>query len=312
MQFSVIICTYNRSRNLSGCLTPLAEQVDVVDIDWEVVIVDNNSADNTREVVLGLSDELPIEIKYAFEKRQGLNFARNRGIEASSGRYFAFIDDDIVVTSCWLSSMCQAFDEHDADAVGGRIHLDPSSKLPSWISQEMYGFLGHQDFGEDVFQMDGASRYPFGGNMAFKRRVVDKIGLFNTALGRKGTGRKREELFKGAETDFFHRLSAAGGRIFYQPRAVVYHHILPFQLTKRYFRTIHYNAGLQKAYHDESEYQRTLMGVPLFLFPQLGRAIGKYLLQLVTKGADAAFRQQMTVGHFAGMIQGYVKRGHHA
>jgi len=89
--------------------------------------------------------------------------------------------------------------------------------------------------------------------MAFHRRVVEWIGYFNPLLGRKGAGRKRSELFEGAETDYFSRLAAAGeARIFYEPQAIVYHQVMPFQLEKRYFRTIHFDAGYQRAYHDDS------------------------------------------------------------
>lgn len=308
MDFSVIICTYNRAGNLPACLGKLAEQLGVESIAWEVVVVDNNSSDDTRSMVERLARELPIRIRYVFEGEQGLNFARNRGVQESLGRYFSFVDDDITVSPGWLSALFQTLEDSDADAAGSCIHLDERIKLPKWIQPEMYGFLGYQDFGPTPFQMDGVKRYPFGGNMSFNRRVVEKIGQFNTKLGRKGSGRKRGELFKGAETDYFHRLAAADGRIFYTPGAVVYHQILPFQMEKRYFRTIHFNAGFQKGFYDAAQHPHTLLGAPRFLYRQFIDSLGKYLAQLLTHGPDFAFRQQMTAGHFAGMLLGYYKR----
>jgi glycosyltransferase involved in cell wall biosynthesis len=310
MQFSVIVCTYNRFQNLPACLGHLARQHGVDGLEWEVVVVDNNSTDRTPEAVRELSRQLPINIRYLREPQQGLNYARNRGVTESSGSYFSFIDDDIATDANWLAAVFSCFQRNDADAVGGRIHLDPSLKLPAWIKPEMYGFLGYQDLGESAFQMDGVNNYPFGGNMAFNRRVVERIGLFNPKLGRRGSGQKRSELFKGAETDYFHRLAAAGhARILYEPKAIVYHQVLPFQLTKRYFRTIHFNAGYQKAYNDPQAYRRQLFGIPLFLFPQVGRSTVKYLRQLIGSGRDLAFHQQMITGHFLGMMSGYAKRG---
>lgn len=309
MDITVIICTYNRARNLPVCLGRLAEQQGVEGLDWEVLVVDNNSTDDTKSVVAQLAAALPITIRYTFEPQQGLNYARNRGAQESRGRYFGYIDDDIQTSPRWLSALHNALAANDADAVGGRIHLDPTIKLPKWIQPEMYGFLGYQDFGDEPFQMDGTSRYPFGGNMFFARRVIERIGLFNPLLGRRGSGRKRGELFKGAETDYFHRLAAHGGaRIFYEPGAIVYHQVQPFQLTKKYFRTIHYNAGFQKALHDERKFSRTLLGVPLFMYPQLARNAATYLRKLVTQGPDLAFRQQMTVGNFVGTMLGYASR----
>lgn len=308
MDFSVIICTYNRANNLPGCLGKLAKQQGVEDIAWEVVVVDNNSSDDTRGMVERLARELPIEVRYLFEGEQGLNHARNKGALESRGRYFCYVDDDILVSPGWLAALYHTLEDNDADAAGSCIHLDERITLPKWIQPEMYGFLGYQDFGPEPFQMDGVKRYPFGGNMSFNRRVLEKIGHFNTKLGRKGSGRKRGELFKGAETDYFHRLAAAGGRIHYTPDAVVQHQIQPFQMKKRYFRTIHFNAGYQKAYYDDRIFPRTLLGAPLFLYQQILRMAGDYLWQLLTRGPDWAFRQQMNLGHSIGMLLGYRKR----
>jgi len=308
MDFTVIVCTYNRSGNLPICLGELARQESVSDLEWEVLVVDNNSSDDTPQTVERLGRELPIKIRYVREAQQGLNHARNRGIMASQGTHFAFVDDDIQVDRSWLASIVDAFTLTDADAVGGRIHLDPTIKLPRWIvpGSEIAGFLGYQDYGSEPFRMDGRSKYPFGGNMSFHRRVVERIGLFDPKLGRKGEGRTRGELFKGAETDYFHRLVGAGDALIeYEPRAVVYHRVLPHQLRQRYFLTIHFNAGFQRAFFDASEFRRRLLGVPLFLYPQLTRAIGRYLGMLVTRGPDQAFRQLMTVGHFLGTMAGY-------
>ena len=309
IEFSVVVCTYNRCANLPGCLGKLAQQAGVRGLRWEVVVVDNNSTDRTPEVVRDRSRQLPIAIRYVREPQQGLNYARNRGVMESEGDFFAFIDDDIAAQPSWLAAVHSAFRTNDADAVGGRIHLDPSLQLPRWIKPEMYGFLGHQDLGDNAFRMDGVRMYPFGGNMAFNRRVVDRIGMFNPNLGRRGAGQKRSELFKGAETDYFRRLAAAGGaRIFYEPNAIVHHRVVPNQLTKKYFRTIHYNAGFQKAYNDPTPYRRRFGGIPLFLFPQFGRSITRYLRQLIANGSEMAFHQQMIVGHFLGMMAGYARR----
>ena len=308
MDFSVIVCTYNRARNLPACVGALAAQEDVHGLNWEVVLVDNNSTDETRRTASELGNTLPAPLQYIFEREQGLNFARNRGIAESHGKYFAFVDDDILVSRRWLSSLYRTLKDNDADAAGSCIHLAENIRLPTWIKPEMYGFLGYQDYGPAPFRMDGVKQYPFGGNMSFNRRVVNKIGLFDTKLGRKGAGRKRSELFKGAETDYFHRLAHAGGQIFYTPDAVVYHQVQPFQLKKRYFRTIHFNAGYQKAFFDHATYRRTFIGVPLFLYMQFARNVWLYLSQALAGGLNQAFRQQMTAGHFAGMILGYMQR----
>ena len=169
MEFTVIICTYNRASNLPRCLDALAAQQAVDGREWEVLVVDNNSTDNTPEVVADLAEKLPIKVRYAHESEQGLNYARNTGIRESMGKYFSYVDDDILVSPVWLTSLFEAFEANDADAVGGRIHLDPSITLPKWIrpDTDMLGFLGYQDFGENALRLDGNNRYPFGGLRPF-------------------------------------------------------------------------------------------------------------------------------------------------
>jgi glucosyl-dolichyl phosphate glucuronosyltransferase len=311
MDFTVNVCTYNRAANLPRCLGALARQRGVDGLQWEVLVVDNNSSDDTPAMVERLGRELPIAIRYAHESQQGLNYARNTGIRGSSSTYFSYVDDDIEVSPDWLAALYKSFVTHDADAVGGRIHLDPSIELPTWIQDdEMKGFLGFQDLGEEEFRMDGKRRYPYGGNMAFHRRVVERIGYFNPLLGRKGAGTKRSELFKGAETDYFHRLAASGDvRIFYHPEAIVYHQVMPFQIEKKYFRTIHYNAGYQRAVYDQTRFPSTIFGVPRFFYPMLAQAYGRYVWQVLTRGSDSAFRQRMNVSHLAGTMRGYHRRG---
>lgn len=308
MDISVIICTYNRAENLPDSIAHLERQRDMDDIDWEVVVVDNNSSDSTREVVTELAGKSTIRVRYLFQPEQGASNARNLGIQETDSPFLVFIDDDILVSERWLRPFHDTLVQEDCDVAGGRIHLHLQSPLPPWISEDMRGFLGHQDFGAEPFRMDGATQYPFAGNMALRRDVFDRAGVFNAKLGKKGSGEGRKALFKGAEKEFFDRVHAAGCSFCYQPQALVYHRILPFQLRKRYFLNVHYNAGQQKARFDGNDYPRTIGGVPLFVIPQTLRAWWRYGMQALTRGPDAAFRQRMTAAHFMGTISGYRMR----
>jgi glycosyltransferase involved in cell wall biosynthesis len=306
---TVVICTFNRADRLPRCVGALLAQDDVAMLPWELLVVDNNSTDHTRRVVDTLASESILPVRYTFESRQGLNHARNHGIDQARGTYIAYIDDDIRVSAGWLNAVRAALRAHDPDAIGGRIHLELTGVLPPWIRGDMRGFLGHQDFGDEPFQMDGRRHYPFGGNMTIHRRVFERIGYFDTKLGRRGNGHHRQELFKGAETDLFHRLSANASRsIWYVPGAIVYHAVLPHQLHKRYFRTLHFNSGQQQARLSQTEFVKTIAGVPRFLLRQSVTAALRYLRQTIAEGPDQAFRQQMTLLHFLGQISGCRKR----
>lgn len=305
---SIIICTYNRSQNLPALIQKLEQQERIEELNWDVVVIDNNSSDDTKNVVQSITQHSKLNIRYIFEEKQGTSYARNRGINDTDSLYLAFIDDDILVSPMWLYHIYQPISQQNYDVIAGRIHLDQIQKLPKWITPTMYGFLGYQDFGETPIQLSGDRQFPFAGNMAFNRRVIDLVGYFNTRIGRKGSGTKGDAMFKGAEAEFFQRLAKAGGTFFYAPGAIVHHQILPFQLKKSYFRLIHYKAGYQRALFDKEPYKRRFLGIPLFLFPQLIRAYLKYINQIWNLGINAAFRQQMTAGYFVGMIHGHIKQ----
>lgn len=308
IDISIIICTHNRSHNLQECLTYVEKQSIINTYKLEIVLIDNNSTDGTKKVVEELIRHSPLNIRYVFEENLGIAHARNRGLNEAFGEYLVYIDDDIRVSSIWLESIISTFKEFDCDAVGGRIHIDSPEALPKWITPDMYGFLGYQDYGSEIRQLNGINESPFEGNMAIHRRVINLTGYFDIRKGRKGLGFKKEELFKGEGPDYFSRLANAGGKIYYNPQALVIHKILPHQLTKKFFLTLHNNAGIQKARLDNSTYPRTFSGIPLFLFPQLLRSIINYISTSAKKGPINSFRQLMTVFYFTGLVNGYFNK----
>ena len=97
MKFSIVIATYNRADELPNTLKSLTEQR--VSDSWEVIIVDNNSSDATREVVLEAARNFPVALRYVLEKEQGRSAALNAGIQAARGEIIAITDDDVRVDS---------------------------------------------------------------------------------------------------------------------------------------------------------------------------------------------------------------------
>src|SRR5271154_5729585 len=93
-KISVIICTYNRSHSLGKTIESVASESLTPSLGWEILVVDNNSKDKTRQVVEGFMFRYPEQIRYIFEPKQGISYARNAGIKESRGEILAFIDDD--------------------------------------------------------------------------------------------------------------------------------------------------------------------------------------------------------------------------
>lgn len=304
MELSVIICTYNRVDSLITVLKSFENQKIKSDMNWEIIIIDNNSKDETHNKVIEFKNKTDMEIRYFLEINQGLSYARNRGVVESRGEYLFFIDDDEMAHEGLVEAVYRTFKDHGCDSVGGRIHLLPQGRLPDWLEQELWGFLGHLDYGDEVIQLD-EDRYPFGGNMAFSRKSFEKTGLFHVDMGRKG-----QHLFGGEEYDFFKRFLASGGIGIYQPNAIAYHIVEKQRMKKSYFRKLHYSSGLQQAHLDEDHLSgfRCLHGIPLFLFRQLTGSAIRLGRDIVVHGWDRSFRKEMTLWHFLGLMTGYYQR----
>lgn len=104
MKITVILCTYNRCRSLAKALESVAASQVPASVDWEVLVVDNNSGDQTRQVVENFSTRSPDRFRYLFEPKPGKSHALNSGIRESSGENLVFMDDDVTVEPTWFKT----------------------------------------------------------------------------------------------------------------------------------------------------------------------------------------------------------------
>ena len=120
---SVVVCTYNRSQILPKMIHSLIDSFDRGLGDLEIIIIDNNSSDETKSVVDDICLASSQIIRYFFEPQQGLNYARNRGIKESQGDIITFTDDDVEIHEDWLENIWKCFSKYDCDAVGAGYQL---------------------------------------------------------------------------------------------------------------------------------------------------------------------------------------------
>lgn len=242
IRISLVIATYNRAEQLMATLRSVVEQSLAPEV-WECVVVDNNSTDATRERVAALCAEHPkLNLRYIFEREQGLSAARNAGIGAAGGDIIAFVDDDERIVPDFLRAYLDLFDTlPEAMAAGGRIIAEYPAGRPSWMSSYTEQPIANpMHYGDDVCLFP-EGKIPGGGNMAFRREALDRVGIFDTSLGRTG-----KRLIGGEECDLFERMAAAGIRPYYVPRAVMYHIIPAEKLTEEYFTRLCYNTGVSQ------------------------------------------------------------------
>ena len=254
---SVILCTYNRDKYIYNVLHSIA--AGTFD-DYEVVLVNNNSNDNTEAECHRFEADHPgVRFRYVVEPQQGLSYARNCGIENAQGDVLVYVDDDALVNPEYLSTYATFFAAHpEAMAAGGPIvpRYDGCEE-PGWMSHYTRQLVTGRLYLGDNEREFPRGAFPGGGNAAYRREVFDKVGLFNVALGRKGNS-----LIGAEEKDLFDKMTTLGIRFYYLPTAVLYHLIPPHKLTDDYFARLTNGIGQSERYRTQqisrSKYLRRL------------------------------------------------------
>jgi glycosyltransferase involved in cell wall biosynthesis len=253
-EISFIICTYNRADYLDDSLASLlAGNTPVKPV--EILVVNNNSADETGKVINRYinHDKSNITVRSVTESKQGLSHARNRGIREAEAPIVIFVDDDIRADTNYINAWGQFFEDYpDVRAAGGKIHVQFDAPRPEWMSQFLLPLLGHHDYGNSI-KPYRKTNYPFGGNMAFKKEVFNRFGLFDTGLGRIGKDLKASE-----EKEYFQRLKKENTQIFYVPEALLYHRVGASRLTREYIQrqAIGLGQSLARQFRDQSAWKK--------------------------------------------------------
>jgi glycosyltransferase involved in cell wall biosynthesis len=240
MNVSVILCSYNRCRDLAKALDSVAASKLPAAIEWEVVVVDNNSSDQTREVVKEFCDRFPGSFRYVFEPQQGKSWALNAGIREALGEVLAFTDDDVTVDSTWLQNLTADLHQGKWVGAGGRIVLRWPPSVPNWLSKDG----PHPRYGFPDFDLGPVAKVlpcpPLSANMAFRKSVFERYGGFRTDLG-PGPGRATTLTREDAE--FGRRLISAREQLRYEPSAVVYQLLPEVKINKEYLLARAYDKG---------------------------------------------------------------------
>jgi glycosyltransferase involved in cell wall biosynthesis len=205
---SLIVSTRNRATQLGRCLDAITQLRSTV--QWELIVVDNASSDDTAEVVRKFSDLRSVHVHYVHQPLPGLSNARNAGFQRSRGSVVAFTDDDCYVREDYLERIVEAFRDRDLGYVTGRILLHDPSDFPATINES----LVPQEIPARSYIYAGMVK---GANMAFRRQVLVEIGGFDPIFGSGA-------FFAADDCDAAARASLRGWRGRYDPDIVVSHH----------------------------------------------------------------------------------------
>jgi glycosyltransferase involved in cell wall biosynthesis len=309
---SILICTYNRARLLRETLAALQAMTPPPDCDVEIIVVDNNSSDNTPLVVAEAIRHASIPVIALRESSQGKSFALNRGLKSARGDIVALTDDDVWPDRDWLNRIVADFRERDVTFVFGKVlprwGQVPPPELLTPPAQDVWGPLAIVDYGDvpvDYVAESTGQRLPIGANLAFARAALVTIGGWRTDLGKVNN-----TLISGEDHEIFMRLRRYGLYTgYYDPAVSVRHFVPATRLTRKYFRQWFFWHGKTQALmledlHPELEMSRVpcISGIPRFLYRQSLEQCCQWIRALTRKDALGVMTEELRALQYAGVL----------
>jgi glycosyltransferase involved in cell wall biosynthesis len=299
---TAIVCTYNRSALLRESLARIvAQQSD--GLRYEVVVVDNNSTDDTRQVIERIAASARCPVRYLCERQQGVSYARNAGIAASRAPALAFFDDDVLVADDWLMRIKQALDANrNIDYVGGKVLPRWTCAPPAWLSVENWAPIAAQDYGDATFTLEPDTNVGLiSANLAIRRRALDEVGWFRPELQRV-----RDGIGSMEDHELLERLARAGKRGLYAPQIVVWADVPLARMTRGYHRRWHRGHGKFYAISRSASFEKSAAGrlfdVPAHLYRQAASDVTGWLKHALRGRAAQAFAHQSRLWFFVGFV----------
>lgn len=302
MKLDVIIPTYNRSHLLRRTLASLLKATVPDGLAVTIMVIDNNSKDDTEQVVLEIQAAAERPILYVNELNQGISYARNAGIRSGTGDLIGCIDDDEEIDDQWYNVIAREFSDEATQFIGGPYLPNCSVPMPAWLPPGYNGVIG-------VIEPKLRTRFapPFpgnlqGGNAVLRRTVFDRIGLYSVKLGRSGKGLLSEE-----DAELYRRILKADLYGVHVPDLIIHHFIPVERLTRSYHRRWCYWRGVSQGIADEDlkEPVAYAFGVPRYRF---GKAINGLLTWprhfFSPGGAGRAFAGELAIWDLFGFIYG--------
>lgn len=305
LNITAILCTYNRAESLAATLECLADSQLPASITWEILVVDNNSTDQTREIVEHFCHRYAGRFRYLFEPKPGKSRALNAGIANARGEILAFVDDDVTLEPTWLQNLTAELHNGEWAGAGGRILPADTFISPPWFSWKHCGGMlcANFDLGDHPSELD-FNTLPFGANMAFRKSAFERYGGFRLDLGPMPNSQIRNE-----DIEFGRRLLKAGERLRYEPLAVVYHAVPQGRITKEFFLSWWFDFG--RASIIERDQHADVCGIPWDFLSLVRRSVHlsiDSLRRIFAGRASMRFFYKCMVWKQAGMITELYRR----
>ncbi len=292
---TIVVCTRNRAESLASALNSLISLKTGNLFTYEILVVNNNSIDETSKVVWDLAASSPIVIREYVEQQAGIVYARNSGVREALGDWIAFFDDDQLADQKWLWELMRSAEHYKVRCVGGAVtlklpcgHVGPLSPICRMLLGETVGMVRPQFY--------TSRQTPGAGNMLLHRSVFSEVGLFDERYNKRGE-----------DTDLFLRMLAAYIEAWYTPDAIVHHVISPDRLSPDYLLRLSNIMSEGMALSERDAVGKRLY--PLYWCARLGQMacviFPRFLWSLLLKNRES----QLGLKCRLRVSQGYLKEG---
>ncbi|HET6979220.1 MAG TPA: glycosyltransferase [Pyrinomonadaceae bacterium] len=300
LDISLLVCTYNRSQDLRELLETAVKQETNGEFSYEVIVVDNNSTDKTRDTVKEFIDAGHSNVQYFFEPRQGKSYALNTALEAAKGWAYVITDDDFILPANWLHEIHQAFRDHpEAAVISGKVLPRWQGEAPAWLTKDHWSAIAMADYGDKPFYAGDDNPICLLAG-AFRRDAVQEVGGYRADLGVSP-----DQIGGVEDLDILQRLWGAGHKALYQPQIAFEHKVGANRLTKAYHRRWHKGHGRFYAAMRDERIEASighLLGVPAHLYRQAARDVLGWLKCSLLRRKAEAFVHETRLCFFYGFL----------
>jgi glucosyl-dolichyl phosphate glucuronosyltransferase len=299
---SIVIPTYNRGAGLSTALQSALDQTASPET-YEIIVVNNNSTDDTAQVIDRFAAAHPNRIVHVLETRQGVAYARDAGIKRARADIVAFFDDDVRLTPPWVETIRRTFAEHpEVDCIGGKVLPDWLAPAPPWLTPAHWAPLALQDFGDAPLEISRENRRGLiSANLACRKEVFARIGTFSPEFQRVKDGIGSLE-----DDEWMRRFWKSNGRALYVPELATTTEVPSSRLTREYHRRWHRGHGkfyaLLRAEEIEATSRGSLFGVPAHMYRSALRDVAGWITAAVTGREGRAFEHEVKLRFFRGFF----------
>jgi glycosyltransferase involved in cell wall biosynthesis len=294
---SVVLPTYNRATSVLQALGSVLAQR--THHRYEVIVVDNNSTDDTREQIARVIADGASCVRYVFEGRQGVSNARNTGIAEARAPIIAFLDDDIRLEPDWIDTIGRVFAARpDVDCIGGKVLPLWDGTPPAWLTHEHWAPLALLDFGDAPQTLSARNRRCLlSANLACRRELFTRVGRFRPELQRV-----KDSIGSMEDYEWLLRLWDADGEALYVPDLRAWTEVPASRMTAAYHRRWHSGHGHYYALLHDPDFEAStkikVFGVPAHAYRAALQDCGRWLSRIVRGDTAGAFTSEMRLRFF--------------